>query len=930
MPNCWIYFLYAPTFDIIASVQRRQIMNFSKESNKKKQKSLESKTNKASKTVSTSFVKILAFAFLLFIVVGVCAGIGFVKSIIDAAPAINVDDIIPKGYASFVYDQDGNEIAKLYGANANRIPKELDEIPTYLQDAFVVIEDERFWQHNGIDLKGIFRAIFKNLKEKSLSEGASTITQQLIKNNVLTSTKSFERKIQEQYLAMEIEKKSTKKQILENYLNTVALGRGTNGVQSAANKYFNKDVSEVTIAESAVIAAITQRPTYYDPVINPENNKKRQTIILKKLLDAEKITQAEYDAALQEDVYNNIQIVKSNTPSTTTQSYYVDEVYKRVKEDLMVQKGLSENQADNKILRGGLSIYINQDLKMQKILDDAYTNEENFPPKNKDYGVELYYYLSVEKANGSTKHFSKEKVLFDSDQEALDFIEQFKKENVGAQDKIIAENKSFIPQPQSAMVVIDQHTGHVKALVGGRGEKKGSLTLNRATESKRQPGSTFKVLAAYLPAIDTAGFTLASVQDDIPTIMPGMKKIWPKNYYKTFKGYSTVRQGIMYSMNVITVKTLSDIGVQVGFDYLLQLGFTTLVEREERNGKIFTDKVLPLALGGLSDGVTILELTAAYAAIANNGVYIEPTFYNKVLDYEGKIVLEKEPVTRPVMKETTSFLLTDALVDTVKAGTAKAVNFKTQPIAAKTGTTSDDKDLLLAGYTPYYTAVVWEGYDQPQELYYGRGYHKLMWKNVMAKIHEGLPRKEFVRPSGIVTAKICTESGQLAVEGLCDLDPRGVVRTEYFAKGTVPTEECTIHVKATLCKDSGLFVNEFCPEDSKVEKVYIQRDPSVVVWDPNRPPKIADSEYEMPQSMIGEVCNIHGPIIEIPTIPLPGENIDENGNVVPNPPAEPTPFDPLNPNGTNDNNDGPTGVVTPDTTEPKKPAQGTEEAPVTQ
>ncbi len=865
-------------------------MNFSKESNKKKQKSLDSKTNKASKTVSTSFVKILAFAFLLFIIVGICAGIGFVKSIIDAAPSISVDDIIPEGYASFVYDQDGNEIAKLYGTDANRIPKELDEIPVYLRDAIVVIEDERFWQHNGIDLKGIVRAVFTNLKEKSLSEGASTITQQLIKNTVLTSTKTFERKIQEQYLAMEIEKKASKEQILENYLNTIALGRGTNGVQSAANKYFNKDVGQLTIAESAVLAAITQRPTFYDPVINPENNKKRQSRILKKLLDQEKITQSEYDIAINEDVYQNIQIVKNNMPSTSTQSYYVDEVYKRVKEDLMIQKGYTEAQAVNLIYRGGLSIYINQDLEMQAILDEAYVNEDNFPPKNKDYGVRLHYSLTVKKEEG-TKDYYKEKE-FDTDQEAIDFIEQYKKEVVGPNDEIIGETPTFVPQPQSAMVVMDQHTGEVKAMVGGRGKKKGNLILNRATDSPRPTGSTFKVLAAYLPAIDTAGYTLATVLDDVPTIIPGQNKIWPKNYYPHFKGLSTVREGIVHSMNIITVKTLNDIGVQTGFDYLLNLGFTTLVDRTDENGN--TDKGLALALGGLTEGVSVLELTAAYAAIANNGVYIEPTFYTKVLNQDNKIILEKEPVTRTVMKETTAFLLTDAMVDVVKYGTGTKVNFKTQPIAGKTGTSTDDKDILFAGYTPYYTAVVWEGYDLPKEQDSYDAYHKIMWRYVMERIHKDLPRIEFVRPSGIVPKKICTESGKLAVEGLCDLDPRGTVRTEYFAKGTEPTEKCTTHFKATICKDSGLFTNEFCPEESKVEKVYIQRDPSVVIWDPNNPPNIRDIQYEMPASMIGEYCHIHGPVIEPPDILLPDDYINEDGKKPPY--IDPTPFDPLQPN----------------------------------
>ncbi|QUI21977.1 PBP1A family penicillin-binding protein [Vallitalea pronyensis] len=871
-------------------------MNFSKESNKKKQKSLDSKKNKASKTVSTSFVKILAFAFLLFIIVGVCAGIGFVKSIIDAAPAISVDDIVPEGYASFVYDQNGNEIAKLYGTDANRIPKELDEIPKYLQDSFIVIEDERFWQHNGIDLKGIFRAIFTNLKEKRLSEGASTITQQLIKNNVLTNAETFERKIQEQYLAMEIEKKSSKEQILENYLNTVALGRGTNGVQSAANKYFNKDVSELTIAESAVLAAITQRPTYYDPVINPENNKVRQSIILQKLLDYENITQAEYDAATKEDVYNNIQIVKNNMPSSSTQSYYVDEVYKRVKEDLMIQKGITEAQAENQIYRGGLSIYINQDLEMQKILDEAYTNEDNFPKKNEDYGIRLHYSLSVKKAEG-TKHYYKEKE-FETDQELDAFIEQYKKDMIGPNDEVVGENKTLIPQPQSAMVIMDQYSGEVKAMVGGRGKKEGNLILNRATDSPRQPGSTFKVLAAYLPAIDTAGYTLATVLDDVPTKFPGQNKIWPKNYYKQFKGLSTVREGIVHSMNIITVKTLHDIGPQTGYDYLIKLGFTTLADREENNGQIYSDKVLPLALGGITHGVTVLELTAAYAAIANNGEYIEPTFYTKVLNHDNKIILEKQPARRQVMKETTAFLLTDALVDAVVRGTGRKVNFKTQPIAGKTGTTSDDKDILFAGYTPYYTAVVWQGFDYAKTLDSYAGYHKTMWRYVMERVHKDLPRKEFTRPSGIVTETICTESGLKAVEGLCDLDPRkGTVRTEYFAKGTVPKEECTTHYKVTMCKVSGLPASEYCPEEDKVDQVFIQRDPAVVIWDPNNPPDIADLGYEMKPTMIGEICHIHGPVIEPPINPLPQDLIDD-GNEGNTPPdnTDPQPFNPLEPN----------------------------------
>ncbi|GKX27985.1 hypothetical protein SH1V18_04650 [Vallitalea longa] len=878
-------------------------MNFSKESNKKKKEKLDSKSSKATKSVSTSFIKILAFAFLLLIIVGVCAGLGFAKSIIDSAPDINVEDIVPKGYASFIYDQDGNEIVQLHGSNANRIYVELDEIPTYLRDGFIAIEDERFWQHNGIDIKGIFRAIFTNLKSGSLAEGASTITQQLIKNNILSTETSFERKIQEQYLAIQLEKKSDKETILENYLNTIGLGRGTNGVQAAANKYFNKDVSELTIAESAVIASITKNPSYYDPVTYPENNKKRQSRILTKLLEQEKITQAQYDEAINEDVYNNIQIVNKSFAGNSSYSYYVDEVISRVIDDLMVKKGYTESQASNLIYRGGLSIYCNQDSDIQKIVDETYTNEDFFPKKNVDYAVRLFYTVTIKDKDGHKKDINKDKT-FDTDQEAADYMEQVKKELEDEGNTIISDNSISVPQPQSAMAIIDQHTGYVKAISGGRGEKVGNRTFNRATNSKRHPGSTFKTLAAYLPAIDTAGYTLATVIDDVPSKLPNMPYGWPKNYYRQYKGLSTVREGLKYSMNILAVKTLNDVGVQTGYDYLIKLGFSTLVENETVNGKNYTDKGLSLALGGLSQGVTVLELTAAYAAIANDGVYIEPTFYSRVLDHDGKLLLQKEPVTRTVMKETTAFLLTDALVDVCSpGGTGYPVHFNGMPIAGKTGTSSDDVDLVFAGYTPYYTAVVWKGYDQQQEQVYVRnGYHKAIWKEVMQRIHKDLPRKEFNKPSGIVTAKICTESGKLAVPGLCDHDQRGsTVRTEYFAKGTEPTEPCDVHVKAVICKDSGLMATENCPESSKEELVYIQRPIPFVPQDPNRPPDIADRQYELLPSKIGEYCNIHTAQPEIPDVQLPTDyyNNDMNNNHNSNNhnnDNKPNPFTPFLPN----------------------------------
>lgn len=851
-------------------------MNYEKHSNRKKQKEIKSIPKKTTKKIGVSFIKIIAFSILLIMIVGVATGLGVAKAIIDSAPEItSIESVQPQGFTTIIYDQAGSEVQELHGDDANRINVEIDQIPKYLQDAIVAVEDERFYQHNGIDMKGIIRAIFQNIQEGGIASGASTITQQVIKNNMLSTEQTFERKIQEQYLAIQLEKMLNKKEILELYLNTAAFGRGTLGVQSAAHTYFNKDVSELSLAESAAIAGITQLPTYYDPVINPENNKKRQMTILNKMLEQEMINEAEYEEAINEDVYNHIQIVSQTIAEQSDYSYFVDEVIRRVANDLKIQNGFTENQAYNLIYTGGLKIYITQDLNMQRIVDEAFTNEENFP-QGSEYEVRLHYSLSVQTPDGP-KHYYKEE-QFDTDEEAKAYVESLKAEWVTENDEILDERALYIPQPQSAMIIMDYYTGHVKAISGGRGEKIGNQTFNRATQAKRQPGSTFKPLAAYLPAIDTRGYTLATVIDDVPfeIILANGKPYSPQNWYKkqeyNYWGLSTVRKGIEWSMNILAVKTIFDVGVDTAFDYLYALGFTTLHERTERDGKIFTDKTLSLPLGGLTDGVYLYELNAAYGAIANGGVYTEPIFYTRVLDHDGAIMLNNEPATRTVMKETTAFLLTSAMQSVVNSGTGNTAKFPNMSIAGKTGTTTDSVDLSFCGYTPYYVASIWLGYDQPEPMYNVSGsIHTRLWRTVMEQIHADLPSKDFKRPSGIVGATICTESGKLATD-LCAHDPRGnTTRYEYFAAGTVPTESCDVHVKATVCKDSELFATEYCPEESKEEKIFIVRPEPLIPenWDPADPPRIKDFQYELPASMVGEYCNIHGPDFELPEIELP-------------------------------------------------------------
>lgn len=875
-------------------------MNFSKHATNRKLRQFNTTNKKVTTLIGTSFIRILVFSIVALAVAGTAAGLGIANAIFDSAPEVNFEALIPEGYTSFVMDQNGVVLQELAIGDANRIYVEIDQIPKHVQNAFIATEDERFYEHNGIDMRGIFRAIFVNLKEGDLSEGASTLTQQVIKNNVLSTEKSFRRKIQEQYLAVQAEKVLDKPQILELYLNTAGLGRGTSGVQAASKRYFNKDVSELSIAEAAVIAGITKRPTAYDPVINPENNRERQMVILKQMLNQEMITEAQHTAAVGEDVYSRIQVVNQEFEENSDYTYFVDEAIRRVAADLEL-KGYLANQATNLIYRGGLSIYVTQDTNMQKVLDTAFEKEENFPTFEDDYNAYLQFSLSVQKAEG-VKHYYKEEVL-QTDEEALAYMETLKAEWVASGEEILAENYIIIPQPQAAMVIMDYYTGHVKAMASGRGDKIGNNIFDRVTQAKRQPGSTFKILAAYLPAIDTMGVTLGDVIDDVPTTynVPGSAPWSPKNWYgarapkPNFWGLSTVRKGIQWSMNILAVNTLFDIGVDTGYNKLLDLGFTTLVDKETRSSGVVTDKVLPMALGGITDGVTLLELTAAYGAIANNGVYTEPIFYTKVLNHDGSILLLNEPETRTVMKETTSFLLTDAMEDVVTSGTGTPARFDRMHIAGKTGTTSDQKDLSFVGYTPYYVAGIWMGHDQPEKMIHNQSYHKILWKDVMAQIHNDLPDKDFPMPDGIVRVPICTVSGKLPVEGLCDQDPRGsTVRYEYFVAGTEPKEYCDVHVKATICNVSGLLPTEFCPIDTLEEKVFtVRRSPiDPTTWDPENPPRIADFQYELLTNQANEHCPIH---TETP-FPQIEVQFDEFGNPVPNQPGTDTlePVPPIN------------------------------------
>ena len=811
-------------------------MNYGKRGISKVQKSLTSKSIKFKKMFLVSALKLILVSVMSVMIVGVCFGIGAFKGILNSAPDVDPAAVLPQGFATIVYDAKGNELTKLVAANSNRSYEEIDKIPKYLADAFVAVEDERFYEHNGIDIRGIIRAGFAALQNGELSQGASTITQQIIKNNVFDdwvneeTMQKIKRKIQEQYLAIELEKKMSKEKILEIYMSTINLGQNTLGVKAAALRYFNKQPYQLTLSECAVIVATTSNPSKYNPISHPDQNETRHKIVLEKMKEQDYITQAEYDEAMADDVYSRILAVNEETVDKSVYTYFVDEVTRQVLNDLMEIKGFNETQAHWLLFSGGLSIYTTQDPDIQAICDEVYENEENYPETIKWY---LNYALTIEKANGEKENHSTEmfkafykqqnpsfNLLYATKDEAYEAIEAYKHDVMSDGDKVDGERITLTPQPQVSITVEDQSTGHIVAIVGGRGTKEASRTLNRASNTTRQPGSTFKVVSTYAPALDSAGLTLADVQNDAPFNYNSgrpVKNWWGNNY----RGLLSLRYGIVQSANIVAVKTLTQISPQLGFDYLQNFGFSTLVDkRVEKDGSIVSDIGQPLALGGITDGVTNMELNAAYATIANQGTYVKPKFYTKIIDHDGNVMIDNTtPESTQVIKASTAWLLTSAMVDVVTSGTGGSVNFGNMAIAGKTGTTSDYKDVWFSGYTPYYTATTWTGYDNNVSMKTSaeKNLSKTMWKKVMSKIHENLEYKSFPMANGIVTASICSKSGRLPIAGVCN----GSVKTEYFAEGSVPTEYCDVHYFSNICGYCGLSAAEECPfkQASVIEQI---------------------------------------------------------------------------------------------------------------
>ena len=675
----------------------------------------------------------------------------------------------------------------------------IEQIPKHVQLAFISIEDERFYSHNGVDFLGLTRAVFGILTSGSLDgPGGSTITQQLIKLTHLTSDKTVTRKIQEMILATRLENNYSKDQILEAYLNKINLSQAW-GVQAASKTFFAKDVSELTIAQAAILAAIPKSPSYYDPYtyiedesgntaiskkedgsyVLSETNAERALNVVTKMFELNHITLEEKDIAINEITSSSVGLTYFSI--VQEYSYFTDALYEQILDDLQNKNGMDESAAVELILNGGLTIHSTVDPFVQTTMEEAAKNDDLFPDQS---------YLASEASAAKSADTG----------EAIDYV------------------------PQVGMTVIDNNTGYVAGIVGGR-EKNTNLSINRAMR-QFQPGSSTKPLTAYAPGIDTGVVTLGTVFNDVPFDYYGWR---PTNSGGGSTGLMTVREGLVNSTNTIAVQSVLKTGVEVCAEYAEKAGLS--INREE--GLDINPSAM--ALGGYSIGQTPLAMASAFSIFPNSGTKKTYSFYTKILDKDGNVILEFTPEETQVYSPQTAYLITDVLQSAVQGGTTY-INVPNQPVAGKTGTTDNERHAWICGYTPYYSMAVWYGYDE-NNVETSAGNYELdinifggskpgpasMFEHVMQNINQDKESASFPdNPGGIVNVTIDRSSGKLATD-LTAADPRGNnAITEMFIDGTAPSQSDDSHYKVKLCNASGMVANEFCPLESVEEVVGIK------------------------------------------------------------------------------------------------------------
>lgn len=773
------------------------------------------------------FKTILIVLLFLFLISGIALA-GITLAIIKTAPDLDVNSILSLNQQSVIYSNSEEFIDDVI-TREKRYIIPIKDMPKDLQNAFISIEDERFPTHNGIDFKRILGAVYIDVKnviaKKSGLHGASTITQQLLKNTLLTPEVSVKRKVQEMYLAMQLEKKLTKDQILEAYMNTIFLGGNSYGVEAASYQYFGVSVKNLSLIQCAFLAGAPQSPSsYYQYSViskkNPSIYLNRTKTVLSKMLENGYVDQAKYDKAIADVDKGELKFTPQKTNNKYNYEWFSRLVVDKVMEDLKKQYKYSDSEVARLVMNGGLKIYTTMDKKVQDNAQDVLNNASK--------------YINI-------------------------------KEYV---------DKDGVIQPQMSAVVMDYRTGQVKAIIGGRGNQK-PYSYNRAASNNflRSTGSAIKPLTVYGPAIDLKLATAGTVIEDSPLSADISKKYNgynPKNETNDFKGYVTLREALMKSINLVSVKLEDQIGIKNGIAYGEKFGL-----KFNKNSKT---SIATLALGQFNndpkdlDGSNPLYMAAAYGTFGNNGMYTDPILYTKVVDRTGKVILENKVTQKKILSPQSAYIMYDLLKGPVIGYSAAPAKFGDMPVVGKTGTTNDNQDFWFSGLTPYLSCAIWVGNDLPSEVK-GRNGERLgsgmtvtpLWSKIMAKAHEGLAVKDIPMPQGMQKVAICMDSGKVATD-LCAKDPRGSrVREEMFIDGTAPTALCDAHVELKVNKLNGKIATQNTPSELIETRVFIRREYSPSV-------NLADQKYVAPKDLDDTVP------VQKPDIKPPVDDKNPGGN----------------------------------------------------
>jgi penicillin-binding protein 1A len=737
-------------------------------------------------------LKIFRLVIVLLVLALLAVGgvsIGLVFASVKDMPALS-PEMLESGASTNIYDKDGKLITQI--GVRNSVPVDIKTVPDLVKNAFISIEDPSFFKHHGISFRGIARSAVNDLISRSTEEGGRTITQQLVRISMLSPEKTIKRKIQEAVLAIQVERRYTKDEILEMYLNNIYLGEGAYGIQSASQIYFAKNIDQLGLEEAALLGGLPQAPSAYNPFYDPAAAISRRNSVLDSMVHNKFISAGEAENARKKEL-------KLETKDVAGRQYPYPYFLDYVTDELIAKFGEAE------FYKGGLKVYTTIDTDIQLYAEMAMARTANFPSSETD------------------------------------------------------ENGML--QPEGAVVVLDPHTGYIKALVGGR-EHTQRRQWNRATQTARQPGSAFKPIAVYGPALEYKGLGPASVVDDSP-VKYGTYE--PKNFDGRFRGLITFRTAITNSVNVAAVKIMVDyVGIENAIQFASKLGIE--IDSSSHGAS--------MALGGLDNGVTPLQMASAFGAFANLGTYIKPVAILKVEKMDGVILEQAVAKQQQVMKATTASLITDMLESVVESGTGTGAQLS-RPVAGKTGTTDEGKDLWFVGYTPELVAAVWIGYDQPEAMpqAYGGTYPTRIWQEIMSRALSGTTVKNFSVPKGIVSATVDGKSGLLPGPNT----PGDSLVTDMFAEGTVPTVTDNVHGYVQVCAVSSQLPTSYCP--SVVTKTFIKLPYSVSSI-------VEDFSLRAPS----ETCTIHGPgknPVSTPEKPNNGsggaDNTKDKPSIIPKP-----------------------------------------------